>query len=186
MERPERKSKTLKKFELFIKAEDLKNLESNNLISPHCKVQLKHENGQWVDVFMTEVVERSSNPKWTRSVIIDHCFEKDYLINFVVSSGEDTLGVIECSSAAIIAKQPFITHIFKSIYDQIAGRLIIKAEEVRNVETKLTLQLKGIGLDKKDLMGKSDPFLIFYRNLSDDTWIESYRTEVIRNTLDPV
>ncbi|KAM9445059.1 copine-9 isoform 1-T1 [Clarias gariepinus] len=41
-------------------------------------------------------------------------------------------------------------------------------------------------LDKKDFFGKSDPFLVFYRSNEDGTFTICHKTEVIKNTLNPV
>ncbi|XP_021369991.1 copine-8-like isoform X3 [Mizuhopecten yessoensis] len=40
-------------------------------------------------------------------------------------------------------------------------------------------------LDKKDFLGKSDPFLIFYRANEDNSYTTVHKTEVIKNTLNP-
>lgn len=48
------------------------------------------------------------------------------------------------------------------------------------------LHFRGVKLDKKDTFGKSDPYLIFYRNISQNQWSEVYRTEIIKHTLNPV
>lgn len=44
------------------------------------------------------------------------------------------------------------------------GFLIIHAEEVRELKYSVTLQLAGKHLDKKDLFGKSDPFVVISRS----------------------
>ncbi|MGH0135367.1 UNVERIFIED_CONTAM: hypothetical protein FKN15_075444 [Acipenser sinensis] len=41
-------------------------------------------------------------------------------------------------------------------------------------------------LDKKDFFGKSDPFMVFYRSNEDGTFTICHKTEVVKNTLNPV
>uniref|UniRef100_A0A8C6YFI8 Copine 8 n=1 Tax=Naja naja TaxID=35670 RepID=A0A8C6YFI8_NAJNA len=41
-------------------------------------------------------------------------------------------------------------------------------------------------LDKKDFFGKSDPFLVFFRSNEDGSFTICHKTEVIKNTLNPV
>ncbi|KAM9430483.1 copine-5-like [Salvelinus alpinus] len=41
-------------------------------------------------------------------------------------------------------------------------------------------------LDRKDFFGKSDPFLVFYRSNEDGTFTICHKTEVVKNTLNPV
>ncbi|KAG8002913.1 Copine-9 [Nibea albiflora] len=48
------------------------------------------------------------------------------------------------------------------------------------------MQLCANKLDKKDFFGKSDPFLVFYRSNEDGTFTICHKTEVIKNTLNPV
>ncbi|MBN3288831.1 CPNE8 protein, partial [Polyodon spathula] len=48
------------------------------------------------------------------------------------------------------------------------------------------MQFCGNKLDKKDFFGKSDPFLVFYRSNEDGTFTICHKTEVVKNTLNPV
>ncbi|XP_055562531.1 copine-9 isoform X3 [Falco biarmicus] len=48
------------------------------------------------------------------------------------------------------------------------------------------MQLCANKLDKKDFFGKSDPFLVFYRSNEDGTFTICHKTEVVKNTLNPV
>ncbi|KTF92817.1 hypothetical protein cypCar_00037869 [Cyprinus carpio] len=41
-------------------------------------------------------------------------------------------------------------------------------------------------LDKKDFFGRSDPFMVFYRSNEDGTFTICHKTEVVKNTLNPV
>ena len=50
----------------------------------------------------------------------------------------------------------------------------------------VSLTLSGKGLDKKDFFGKSDPYLEFQRCNEDNTYTVVHRTEVIKNTLNPM
>ncbi|CAG9320966.1 unnamed protein product [Blepharisma stoltei] len=176
-------SKSHKTFELFIKARDL---VAPATLNPICRLQLKVEDSKWVDLGSTEVVFMSKNPKWKQNIIIDHCFEKSSELQFSIYSGADFIGSIECTSNHLIARQPFISHIFRGTIKEITGTIVVKAEEVRDLESKINIGLVGHHLDAMDFGGKSDPYLIFYRLLQDDSWSECYRTEIIYKTLDPV
>ncbi|KAG8510061.1 Copine-2 [Galemys pyrenaicus] len=65
------------------------------------------------------------------------------------------------------------------------GLITIAAQELSDNRV-ITLSLAGRKLDKKDLFGKSDPFLEFYKQGHDGKWMLVHRTEVIKYTLDPV
>ncbi|CAL8291652.1 unnamed protein product [Boreogadus saida] len=66
------------------------------------------------------------------------------------------------------------------------GTVIVRAEELTNCRESVMLQFCGNKLDKKDFFGKSDPFLVFYRSNEDGSYTISHKTEVVKNTLDPV
>mmetsp|Transcript_23543 Transcript_23543/g.23292 ORF Transcript_23543/g.23292 Transcript_23543/m.23292 type:complete len:120 (+) Transcript_23543:278-637(+) len=92
---------------------------------------------------------------------------------------------MECSTSNLIARQPFVSHIFRGSIKEITGTIVIKAEEVRDLETKLSLALKGCHLDGLDLGGKSDPYFKLYKSLQDGTWQECYKSETVYKTIDP-
>ncbi|XP_043108450.1 copine-5-like [Puntigrus tetrazona] len=49
-----------------------------------------------------------------------------------------------------------------------------------------TMQFCANKLDKKDFFGRSDPFMVFYRSNEDGTFTICHKTEVVKNTLNPV
>ncbi|XP_038605281.1 copine-5 isoform X1 [Tachyglossus aculeatus] len=66
------------------------------------------------------------------------------------------------------------------------GIIILSAEELGNCRDVATMQFCANKLDKKDFFGKSDPFLVFYRSNEDGTFTICHKTEVVKNTLNPV
>eukprot|EP01129_Flabellula_baltica_P002827 TRINITY_DN1272_c0_g1_i1.p1 TRINITY_DN1272_c0_g1~~TRINITY_DN1272_c0_g1_i1.p1 ORF type:complete len:755 (-),score=168.13 TRINITY_DN1272_c0_g1_i1:67-2331(-) len=50
---------------------------------------------------------------------------------------------------------------------------------------KIKFRWSGRGLDKKDLFGKSDPFLVISRANETGQYVPVFKTEVIKKTLDP-
>lgn len=66
------------------------------------------------------------------------------------------------------------------------GVLIIQGDELSASKEIITMNFVGIELDKKDLFGKSDPFLIFYRSNDNGSYLPVHKTEYIRKTLNPV
>ncbi|KAF6364264.1 copine-5 [Rhinolophus sinicus] len=66
------------------------------------------------------------------------------------------------------------------------GTIILSAEELSNCRDVSTMQFCANKLDKKDFFGKSDPFLVFYRSNEDGTFTICHKTEVMKNTLNPV
>ncbi|GAB1300812.1 Copine-5 [Apodemus speciosus] len=66
------------------------------------------------------------------------------------------------------------------------GTIILSAEELSNCRDVATMQFCANKLDKKDFFGKSDPFLVFFRSNEDGTFTICHKTEVMKNTLNPV
>jgi hypothetical protein len=65
------------------------------------------------------------------------------------------------------------------------GTIIVTGDDVSGPRTELTLQFAASKVDKKDLLGKSDPFLVLYRVTDANTLVPAAKTEVVKNTLDP-
>lgn len=63
--------------------------------------------------------------------------------------------------------------------------LVVYSEELGTNKETFQMVLSGKGLDKKDLLGKSDPFTIISKKTDDGVWSQVFQTEVIKKTLDP-
>ncbi|XP_051706888.2 copine-8 isoform X4 [Oryctolagus cuniculus] len=66
------------------------------------------------------------------------------------------------------------------------GTIILTAEELNCCRDAVLMQFCANKLDKKDFFGKSDPFLVFYRSNEDGSFTICHKTEVVKNTLNPV
>jgi len=61
----------------------------------------------------------------------------------------------------------------------------IVAEELSGNKEVVHLKVNGRKLDKKDFLGKSDPYILISKMLDDGTYSQVHKTEVIKNTLNP-
>ncbi|XP_031461525.1 copine-1 isoform X2 [Phasianus colchicus] len=64
------------------------------------------------------------------------------------------------------------------------GTITITAEEIKDTRV-VNLEIQARNLDKKDFLGKSDPFLELYKQSDAGMWQLVYRSEVIKNNLSP-
>eukprot|EP01156_Anaeramoeba_ignava_P021735 Anaeramoba_ignava/c19648_g1_i1.p1 GENE.c19648_g1_i1~~c19648_g1_i1.p1 ORF type:complete len:559 (+),score=173.45 c19648_g1_i1:100-1776(+) len=150
------------------------------------------------EIGRTESYKNEKNPKFTKTFTIDYSFEKTQLFKvkiYDIDSKSDNL-----------KKQDYIGQIFFNLGELLGspgmfitkslehpqktarrnGTCTITAEEVQQSNIIVHMRISGIKLDKKDLFGKSDPYLVFYRQQVDgNSWIKSHETEVIKNTLNP-
>ncbi|XP_059800771.1 copine-9-like isoform X1 [Hypanus sabinus] len=151
---------------------------------------------EWREYGRTEVIENTLNPDFVRKFVLDYFFEEKQNLRFDVYSVD--------SRSTNISKHDFLGQIFVTLGEIIGspgsrveklltglpgkkcGTLILSAEELSNCRDIATMQLCANKLDKKDFFGKSDPFLVFYRSNEDGTFTICHKTEVVKNTLNPV
>uniref|UniRef100_A0A3B4WLV7 Copine family member 9 n=1 Tax=Seriola lalandi dorsalis TaxID=1841481 RepID=A0A3B4WLV7_SERLL len=157
----------------------------------------------------TEVIDNTRNPDFVRKFVLDFFFEEKQNLRFDVYnvdsrscniSKHDFLGQTFCTLGEIIGStggrlEKTLSTVFQYSFHpgkvmpgvgKKCGVIIFTAEELSNCRDIATMQLCANKLDKKDFFGKSDPFLVFYRSNEDGTFTICHKTEVIKNTLNPV
>ncbi|XP_067853882.1 copine-2 isoform X2 [Heptranchias perlo] len=135
------------------------------------------------------------NPVFAKKFVIDYHFEKVQKLKFALFDQDksskqlyehDFLGEFSCTLGVIVSSKK-MTRPLVLTNGKPAGKgtIMISAQEISDNRV-ITLSMAGRKLDKKDLFGKSDPYLEFYKQEEDGKWMLVHRTEVIKNTLDPV
>uniref|UniRef100_A0A8C5AKK2 Copine Vb n=1 Tax=Gadus morhua TaxID=8049 RepID=A0A8C5AKK2_GADMO len=144
----------------------------------------------------TEVIDNTLNPDFVRKYILDYFFEEKQNLRFDLYdvdskspdlSKHDFLGQAFCTLGEIVGSPA--SRLEKSlggIPGKKCGSIILSAEELSNCRDSATMQFCANKLDKKDFFGKSDPFMVFYRSNEDGTFTICHKTEVVKNTLNPV
>uniref|UniRef100_A0A8B9LNK6 Copine Vb n=1 Tax=Astyanax mexicanus TaxID=7994 RepID=A0A8B9LNK6_ASTMX len=117
---------------------------------------------------LTEVIDNTLNPDFVRKFILDYFFEEKQNLQIVGSPASR----LDKPLGGIPGKK--------------CGTIILSAEELGNCRDSATMQFCANKLDKKDFFGKSDPFMVFYRSNEDGTFTICHKTEVVKNTLNPV
>ncbi|XP_005084968.1 copine-5 isoform X2 [Mesocricetus auratus] len=174
------------------------------------------ENKQWREFGRTEVIDNTLNPDFVRKFIVDYFFEEKQNLRFDLYdvdskspdlSKHDFLGQAFCTLGEIVGssgsrlEKPLTIGAFSlnsrtgkpmpavsngGVPGKKCGSIILSAEELSNCRDVATMQFCANKLDKKDFFGKSDPFLAFYRSNEDGTFTICHKTEVMKNTLNPV
>uniref|UniRef100_A0A3Q2NXI2 Copine Va n=1 Tax=Fundulus heteroclitus TaxID=8078 RepID=A0A3Q2NXI2_FUNHE len=155
---------------------------------------------QWREFGRTEVIDNTLNPDFVRKYILDYFFEEKQNLRFDVYdidskspdlAKHDFLGQVYCTLGEIVVS--FRLNVFnrlmrscQGIPGKTCGTIILSAEELGNCRDYATMQFCANKLDKKDFFGKSDPFMVFYRSNEDGTFTICHKTEVVKNTLNPV
>ncbi|XP_055786875.1 copine-9-like [Salvelinus fontinalis] len=157
---------------------------------------------EWMEFGRTEVIDNTLNPNFVRKFFLDFFFEEKQnlrfdvynvdsrssnISKFVSSLHQDFLGQTFCTLGEIIGSTGGrLEKSLSGIPGKKLGAIIFAAEELSNCRDIATMQLCANKLDKKDFFGKSDPFLVFYRSNEDGTFTICHKTEVVKNTLNPV
>uniref|UniRef100_A0A3B3SWC3 Copine 8 n=1 Tax=Paramormyrops kingsleyae TaxID=1676925 RepID=A0A3B3SWC3_9TELE len=122
-----------------------------------------------------------------RTEVIDNTLNPDFVQSLSSFLPQDFLGQAFCTLGEVVGslgsrlEKPLV-----GIPGKKCGTIIVRAEELSNCRESVMMQLCGNKLDKKDFFGKSDPFLVFYRSNEDGTFTICHKTEVVKNTLNPV
>ncbi|OMJ84217.1 hypothetical protein SteCoe_14704 [Stentor coeruleus] len=174
------------KVELFLCARDLSDKDVFSKSDPFCSVFMQtSSSGDYHEIGRTETKQNNLSPNWSTTIHVDFFFETRQNLRFSVmdydQGGSEKLGEVFTTLGEIIGNKG------QKMFDMTGrGKLIVRAEEVKHVNDILTFKMKGEHLDEKDWFGKSDPYLIIYRSLDNNTWTEVFKSEVIKNTVNPM
>lgn len=186
------------KVELSLSCSDLLDTDFFSKSDPIVVVYHKglHDRQTFAEYGRTEWIKNSLNPCFTKTIQMDYRFEEVQSLRFAVydidnSSStlddDDFLGAIECTLGEIVSSTPFTRPLGKGSKSKNAkGSITIRAEELSQNTSIVTLQFAADGLDKKDFLGKSDPYLEFAKQNPDGSFTPVHSTEVIKNSLNPV
>ncbi|KAG5845836.1 copine-8 isoform X1 [Anguilla anguilla] len=185
------------KVEITVSCRNLLDRDTFSKSDPICVLYTQGiGNKEWREFGRTEVIDNTLNPEFVRKFILDYFFEERQNLRFDLYdvdsksanlSKHDFLGQAFCTLGEVVGslgsrlEKPLV-----GIPGKKCGTIIVKAEELNNCRESVMMQFCGNKLDKKDFFGKSDPFLVFYRSNEDGTFTICHKTEVVKNTLNPV
>ncbi|XP_072487468.1 copine-1 [Notamacropus eugenii] len=179
--------------QLSISCDRLIDKDVGSKSDPLCVLLQDVGGGNWAELCRTERVRNCSSPEFSRPLPIDYHFETVQKLRFGVYDidnktpelgDDDFLGGAECTLGQIVSSQTVtLPLMLKPGKPAGQGTITISAQEVKDTRV-VTMEVEARNLDKKDFLGKSDPFLEFYRQ-GDGKWHLVYRSEVIKNNLNP-
>ncbi|KAM9296118.1 copine-1 [Gastrophryne carolinensis] len=182
------------KVQLSISCSDLLDKDIGSKSDPLCVVLQSIGDGKWSELARTERVKNCQSPEFSTKPVIDYYFEKVQSIKFgiydidnksVDLSDDDYLGGYECTLGQVVSNRK-LKGILELKKGKPAGKgsITIIAEELKDTRVVI-LEVEARNLDKKDFLGKSDPFLELFRYNDDGSWQLAYRSEVVKNNLNP-
>ncbi|CAK6949782.1 copine-8 isoform X1 [Scomber scombrus] len=185
------------KVEITVSCRNLLDRDTFSKSDPICVLYAQGMgNKEWREFGRTEVIDNTLNPDFVRKFILDYFFEERQNLRFDLYdvdsksanlSKHDFLGQAHCTLGEVVGSLGSrLEKALGGIPGKKCGTIIVKAEELNNCRESVMMQFCGNKLDKKDFFGKSDPFLVFYRSNEDGTFTICHKTEVVKNTLNPV
>ena len=182
--------------ELHVSCFELKSLDLFSKSDPFV-VLFSVQNGNKVEIGRTETLVNTPTGAFTTSFLVDFYFDEVQTFCMEVydedgKKGNDlshhdfiggytfTISALMTSSAQSL-KGPLI---FKKKNKR--GDILIRGEETSICSDMISMQWKGVHLDKKNgIFRKSDPFLRFLRSREDGTYVQVDLTETISNDVNP-
>ncbi|XP_038255033.1 copine-8 isoform X5 [Dermochelys coriacea] len=185
------------KVELSVSCRNLLDKDTFSKSDPICVLYTQGIGSkEWREFGRTEVIDNTLNPDFVRKFIMDYFFEERENLRFDLYdvdskspnlSKHDFLGQVFCTLGEIVGSQGSrLEKAIAGIPGKKCGTIILTAEELNCCRDSVLMQFCANKLDKKDFFGKSDPFLVFYRSNEDGSFTISHKTEVVKNTLNPV
>ena len=184
-----------KKVELSVQGISLKNKDLLSKSDPIC-ILYEKRNGKWAEKDRTEMVLNNLNPQWQKKFCLDYHPQLLQELKFEIYDWD--------TKATSISKQDFLGSAEVSIQKLVAenytkggkcqlplkngghGTIIINAEEIQCYgDTKVKLQLMAHKLDKKDFLGKSDPYYDLKKKLPNGEWTLVYKSEFVEKDVNP-
>ncbi|KAL0479669.1 hypothetical protein AKO1_010951 [Acrasis kona] len=184
------------RLELSFGCRKLKNMDVLSKSDPQIVMYMRdNPQTEWVEVGRTEMIKDNLNPKFVKSIIVTYYFEKNQQCKFLVLdidnfattnvSAQDLIGEHECPLANIVTYRGMYTQtlVMKQNPNERRGEIIIRSEQVSNVQADVTFNLSVSKLDKKDWFGSSDPFIVISRVTESGDYQEVHKTEMYPNKL---
>uniref|UniRef100_A0A8C2JQL4 Copine-2 n=1 Tax=Cyprinus carpio TaxID=7962 RepID=A0A8C2JQL4_CYPCA len=169
------------KVELSVCGSNLLDRDVASKSDPFC-VLFHDVDGNWVELARTETAVNNLNPVFGVKFQVDYHFEEVQKLKFAMFDEDkcstqlyehDFLGEFTCTLGVIVSNKKL-------------HRPLILPNGKPAGKGAITMMMFLFVAVFQDFFGKSDPYLEFHKQGDDGKWMMVHRTEVIKNTLDPV
>lgn len=182
--------------ELTVSCNNLKNISRSNSVNPVCILFTKEFGSDYFyEVDRTEVAINSPNPVFQKKFLLQYIFEECQRLNFEIYECADAqnlrldkhdfLGRVSCTLGEVVGSQESEIEMELSGSGSECSSLRVSAEEISTPNEIAVMQFRAEKLDKKDLFGKSDPFLVFHRVNDDGSFTICHKSEIVKHNLNP-
>lgn len=183
------------RVELRIECKNLRDCDVLSKSDP-CAVLYMYDGTSFKEEGRTEVIKNNHDPQFVKTFQLDYYFETVQLVKVAIFDldnstdslkDDDFLGMIECTLGQIVSGSPFTRQLLKCKGETATkGTITIRAEELKEGTENVEMHFRATNLENKDgLLGKSDPYLQISSKAKDGTTHVIWKTEVIKNNLNP-
>lgn len=194
-------------IELSLSASILGDQEYFSKSNPMVIVYSKSNDGALEEIGRTEVILNSLNPSWTAKINLQYQFEvlqplvfqifdidpqfHDVSEKMLKLEEQQFLGEAICNLSEVITKQNRLLTLKLGVSEHNlpnpskSGELTVEAEESAGSKALMEMVFHCSDLEIKDLLSKSDPFLLISRISENGTPVPICKTEVRKNDLNP-
>eukprot|EP01028_Stygiella_incarcerata_P010829 TRINITY_DN583_c0_g1_i1.p1 TRINITY_DN583_c0_g1~~TRINITY_DN583_c0_g1_i1.p1 ORF type:complete len:565 (-),score=145.11 TRINITY_DN583_c0_g1_i1:129-1823(-) len=186
------------KVDLHVECRGLLDMDTFSKSDPMCVLfvgQPVRGSLQYTELGRTEIIKDCLNPKWVKGFTVNYYFERQQYLRFSVYDIDnpsdslekhDFLGSFDCVMGDIVtAAGKTLTGDLGRPGHKNKGKISIYCEEMAEINDIVMFEARGNKLAKKDLFGKSDPFLVISRSQESGGFIPVHKTEVIKKNLNP-
>uniref|UniRef100_A0A3B4AF80 Copine-3 n=1 Tax=Periophthalmus magnuspinnatus TaxID=409849 RepID=A0A3B4AF80_9GOBI len=181
------------KVELTVSCENLLDKDIGSKSDPLCVLLMSSSDSKWYEVARTEKVQNCLSPKFAKKFVVDYYFEIVQKLRFGIYdidnktidlSDDDFLGEMECTLGQVVSSRKYTRPlVLKNKTPAGKGTITVSAEEIKDNRV-VNFEVQARKLDNKDIFGKSDPYLEFFKQ-TETGWQLAHRTEVVKNNLNP-
>lgn len=180
------------RLDVYVSCNKLKKKDIMSKSDPCCLMYVQIGD-QWKEVGRTEAIKNNQNPTFTKPIEVDYFFEEIQKVRFDIYdidnkslkvTDDDHLGFAETTLAEIVSANP-ITKNLTLKNKVIDSTITLRVEEQTKQRETIKMGFRAENLTKKDLLGKTDGFLIISRKTGEGTWLPILKTEVVKNNLNP-
>uniref|UniRef100_A0A8C9WAQ0 Copine-2 n=1 Tax=Scleropages formosus TaxID=113540 RepID=A0A8C9WAQ0_SCLFO len=181
------------RVELSVSGGNLLDRDVTSKSDPFCVLFLEVD-GNWVEVGRTETAVNNLNPVFGEKFQVDYHFEEVQKLKFAMFDEDkcstqlyehDFLGEFTCTLGVIVSSKKLHRPLILGNGKPAGKGTITVRDLLLGTDADIT-KINGVGSSLQDFFGKSDPYLEFHKQGEDGKWMMVHRTEVIKNTLDPV
>ena len=183
------------KLELSVSCSSLKNKDTFSKSDPLC-ILFEKRGGKWAELDRTEMIHNNLNPQWQKKFSLDYNPQAPQELKFNIydwdtkaetTKQQDFLGSVEVSLQRIMEENYSSRKCQLGLKNGGNGKITIVTEEIRNYNynPSIKLQFMAHNLDKKDFLGKSDPYYQLKKKLPGGEWALVYKSEYVEKNLNP-